>query len=285
MFAAFNLLKSVRSENNDDEGSDSEFNEDGFSQDGNSQYENDRRSRLLIRHTSTKLQHMRQRASTDSIDEDQEAVYTKRTPIGITLPPKKLVNVRGVQEGVRRFAFLLETCRPGSFPDAPLLAALLDLKSPVLGRAALILECAHFVHRCNRGDWPEWIRSGTVRQLSMMGYGGALGNRGTPSATRRMHMMQRAAGRCFYHWAHQIGDRIHKLMERDGLMGDKSDMHGRIDLNKRQLKLHDELEDFFDEGIVNDESGEVCPQALRLLACLLLNEITAFIRETFQVII
>uniref|UniRef100_A0A915C2K7 Transmembrane protein n=1 Tax=Parascaris univalens TaxID=6257 RepID=A0A915C2K7_PARUN len=281
---AFNLLKSVRSENNDEEGSDSEFNEDGFSQDGNSQYENDRRSRLVIRRTSTKLQHIRQRASTESIDEDQEAVYMKRTPLGITLPPKKLVNLRGVQEGVRRFVFFLETCRPGSFPDAPLLAALLDLKSPVLGRAALILECAHFVHRCNRGDWPEWIRSGTVRQLSMMGYGGALGNRGTPSATRRMHMMQRAAGRCFYHWAHQIGDRIHKLMERDGLMGDKSDMHGRIDLNKRQLKIHDELEDFFDEGIVNDESGEVCPQALRLLACLLLDEITAFIRETFQTI-
>uniref|UniRef100_A0A914RCK8 Uncharacterized protein n=1 Tax=Parascaris equorum TaxID=6256 RepID=A0A914RCK8_PAREQ len=99
---AFNLLKSVRSENNDEEGSDSEFNEDGFSQpsdrsihlksfrsislfiikqtseemraflqDGNSQYENDRRSRLVIRRTSTKLQHIRQRASTESIDEDQ----------------------------------------------------------------------------------------------------------------------------------------------------------------------------------------------------------------------
>ncbi|VDM36880.1 unnamed protein product, partial [Toxocara canis] len=270
---AFNLLKSVRSENNDDEGSDSEVNDD--SQDGSSAYEGDRRSRISFRNTSTKLHQIRQRASTDSIDEDQEAVYAKRTPLGITLPPKKLVNLRGIQEGVRRFAFLLETCRPGSFPDAPLLAALLDLKSPILGRAALILEYAHFVHRCNKGDWPEWIRSSTSRQLSVMGYGGALGNRGTPSATRRMHMMQRAAGRCFYHWAHQA---------RDGMMTDKPDLHRRVDTSRRQLRLQDELEDFFDEGIVNDESGEVCPQALRLLACLLLNEITAFLRETFQTI-
>uniref|UniRef100_A0A0M3J468 UNC80 domain-containing protein n=1 Tax=Anisakis simplex TaxID=6269 RepID=A0A0M3J468_ANISI len=217
-----------------------------------------------------------------------EAVYTKRSPLGgIPIPPKKLVNLRGIREGVRRFAFLLETCRPGSFPDAPLLAALLDLKSPILGRAALILECAHFVHRCNKGDWPEWIRSSTARQLSLMGCGGALGNRGTPSATRRMHMMQRAAGRCFYHWAHQIGDRICKLMETDGVMNsnEKSDsFNKRTDMKKRQLKLHDELEDFFDEGVVNDDSGEVCPQALLLLACLLLNEITAFLRETFQTI-
>jgi hypothetical protein len=43
------------------------------------------------------------------------------------LPPKHLVNLKGVQDGARRFAFILETSRPGSCPDAPLLAALLDL--------------------------------------------------------------------------------------------------------------------------------------------------------------
>lgn len=62
------------------------------------------------------------------------------------------------------------------------------------------------------------------------------------------YMKAAIASRQSYKGYVQIGDRIHKLMERDGLMGDKSDMHGRIDLNKRQLKLHDELEDFFDEG-------------------------------------
>lgn len=36
-------------------------------------------------------------------------------------------------------------------------------------------------------------------------------------------------------------------------------------------------------GIVNDDTGEACPPALLLLACFLLREITAFLRETFQV--
>lgn len=52
----------------------------------------------------------------------------------------------------------METSRPGYFPDAPLVAALSELKSPVLARAVLLLECIHFVNRCNRGDWPDWIR-------------------------------------------------------------------------------------------------------------------------------
>lgn len=35
--------------------------------------------------------------------------------------------LQGIFEGVRRFAFLLETTRPGTFPDPPLIAALLHL--------------------------------------------------------------------------------------------------------------------------------------------------------------
>ena len=28
----------------------------------------------------------------------------------------------------------------------------------MVARATLLLEVALFVHRCNRGDWPEWMR-------------------------------------------------------------------------------------------------------------------------------
>ena len=28
----------------------------------------------------------------------------------------------------------------------------------MLARACVFLECAHYVHRCNRGDWPVWIK-------------------------------------------------------------------------------------------------------------------------------
>ncbi|OZC08433.1 hypothetical protein X798_04493, partial [Onchocerca flexuosa] len=214
----------------------------------------------------------------------QFAILEVRTSLlNLNIPLRKFINLRGIQEGVRRFSFFLETCRPGSYPDPPLLAALLDLKSPVLARASLLLECALFVHRCNKGDWPEWIRSNNACQLSAFVGGSTFGIRGTPSATRRMHMMQRAAARCFFDWGCQLGERIYKIIETNGAMHSKVPVK-KSDLNRRELVIVDNLEDFFDEGIVNDESGERCPPAILFLACLLLNEITAFLRETFQTI-
>lgn len=68
---------------------------------------------------------------------------------------------------------------------------------------------------------------------------------------------------------------------------------------KRRLKMLDDIEDFMDDGSVNDASGkfylvkktsliyflgEYCPPALQLIACQLLFQITAFLRETFQLI-
>ena len=32
-------------------------------------------------------------------------------------------------------------------------------KTPVVTRACYILECAHFVHQCNRGQWPSWLKA------------------------------------------------------------------------------------------------------------------------------
>jgi len=45
------------------------------------------------------------------------------------LPPRKLVVLREVRDGVRRFAFLLESCKPGHLPDAPMVGALMELVS------------------------------------------------------------------------------------------------------------------------------------------------------------
>ncbi|VDK78150.1 unnamed protein product [Litomosoides sigmodontis] len=227
---------------------------------------------------------MTHQKSTDSSDDKQESLHPGQpSTANLNFPMRKFVNLLGIQEGARRFSFFLETCRPGSYPDPPLLAALLDLKSPVLARASLLLECAFFVHRCNRGDWPEWIRSNSVCQLNAFVVGNTFGSRGTPSATRRIHMMQRAAARGFYDWGCQLGERIYKIMEANEAMFNKTTFK-KADLNRHELVMQDNLEDFFDEGIVNDESGERCPPAILFLACLLLNEITAFLRETFQTI-
>ncbi len=50
---------------------------------------------------------------------------------------------------------------------------------------------------------------------------------------------------------------------------------------QRQLQLEDDFEDFMDENSVN-ASGHACPHALKLIACLLLMEITTFLRECYR---
>lgn len=45
----------------------------------------------------------------------------------VVLKERKLVSTMPVFKGMLRFSFLLETCPPGSVPDAHLLASVLDL--------------------------------------------------------------------------------------------------------------------------------------------------------------
>ncbi|XP_017461963.1 PREDICTED: protein unc-80 homolog, partial [Rhagoletis zephyria] len=49
---------------------------------------------------------------------------------------------------------------------------------------------------------------------------------------------------------------------------------------QRELLQQDEEEDFLDEASVNPH-GNDCPHALKLIACVLLYEITAFLRDTY----
>ena len=69
-------------------------------------------------------------------------------------------------------------------------------EAPVVGRAAIFLECAMFVNRCNRGDWPNWMK------LNLPGFRqtGLLTSRSQPSGYRRNIILQRAAGRMFHQW-------------------------------------------------------------------------------------
>ncbi len=66
----------------------------------------------------------------------------------------------------------------------------------MVARASLLLECAHFVSRCNRGDWPNWMK------LNLPGFRqtGLLHSRGQPSGYRRNIILQRTAGRLFHMW-------------------------------------------------------------------------------------
>ncbi|VDP08561.1 unnamed protein product [Soboliphyme baturini] len=206
------------------------------------------------------------------------------------IPLQQPISTDTVREGAKRLEFILETCQPGLVPDAPLLGALLDLKGPVVARAMIFLEVSHFVHRLNRGQWPEWIRSG----MPMKATSAPLG-RGTPSGLRATLKIQKTAGKLFYHWAEvpmlTLLGRLHdtlsfkainaRLVEILDSEKEKAPMTGHFDEQKRiELRINDELEDFLDESVVN-KTGDECPNALKLIAVMLLLEITTFLCETY----
>lgn len=61
----------------------------------------------------------------------------------------------------------------------------------MVARAAMLLECAHLVWRCNHGDWPRWMKMP----------GGVPHSRSQPFGCRRNLLLQRATGRLFHQWA------------------------------------------------------------------------------------
>jgi hypothetical protein len=69
--------------------------------------------------------------------------------------------------------------------------------APVVSRAALFLECSYFVHCCNKGQWPNWMKL----NFPIFRPSGPLSNRGATSGLRRTHILQRTAGKLFHQWA------------------------------------------------------------------------------------
>ena len=61
----------------------------------------------------------------------------------------------------------------------------------------MLLECAHFVHQCNKGHWPAWMKLNFPMFRPSM----PLNNRTASSGLRRTHVLQRSAGKLFYQWA------------------------------------------------------------------------------------
>ncbi|XP_044582762.1 protein unc-80 homolog isoform X13 [Cotesia glomerata] len=196
----------------------------------------------------------------------------------VVLKERRLVPREAVFEGMKRFSFLLETCQPGSVPDHHLISAILDLPhAPVVARASLLLECAHLVHQCNKGHWPTWMKI----NLPIFRPSIAMSTRNAPSGLRRTHVLQRAAGKLFYQWAEAISARLEEFMNEDKKNVDQIIALVNDESKQRELVIEDEEEDFLDEASINSY-GSQCPVALRMVACILLLEITAFLRETYQ---
>ncbi|XP_014469276.1 PREDICTED: protein unc-80 homolog isoform X4 [Dinoponera quadriceps] len=196
----------------------------------------------------------------------------------VVLKERRLIPRNAVFEGMLRFSFLLETCQPGSVPDPHLMASLLDLPyAPVVSRACMILECAHLVHQCNKGHWPTWMK----HNFPMFRPSMPINNRNAPSALRRIHVLQRTAGKLFYQWAEAIGTRLEEFLAEDKQNIEQVTSIVSDESKQRDLVAEDEEEDFLDDASINSY-GSQCPFALRLVACVLLLEVTAFLRETYQ---
>ncbi|KFQ63758.1 Protein unc-80, partial [Pelecanus crispus] len=189
---------------------------------------------------------------------------------------KNVVNLGAIRQGMKRFQFLLNCCEPGTIPDASILAAALDLEAPVVARAALFLECARFVHRCNRGNWPEWMKGHHVNITKK----GLSRGRSPVVGNKRNQKLQWNAAKLFYQWGDAIGVRLNELCHAES--ESPANLLGLIydEETKRHLRKEDEEEDFLDDSTVNPTKC-CCPFALKMAACQLLLEITTFLRETF----
>ncbi|KAL3277360.1 hypothetical protein HHI36_012710 [Cryptolaemus montrouzieri] len=198
----------------------------------------------------------------------------------IVLKERKLISINSVFSGTSRFSFLLETCPPGSVPDAHLLVSILDLPhSAVVARAAIILECSYFVHCCNKGQWPSWMKL----NYPIFRQSGPLPTRGTSTGIRRSHVLQRSAGKMFHQWAELLGHRLEEMINEDKANEIPIAAMVADEQKQKELLTQDEEEDFLDEASIYCY-GSSCSAALRLLTCMLLFEITTFLRETYQTI-
>ncbi|GFR73729.1 Unc-80-like protein [Elysia marginata] len=188
---------------------------------------------------------MTRKGSCDDFFKQRSGVKSDSGVELVMVKEKKMVDRYLIKSGMLRFSFLLECCHPGSLPDPQMVAAMLDLDAPVSARAAMLLECAHFIHRCNRGDWPNWMK---LNLPSFRHTVAALQNRGQPSGYRLNIILQKAAGRMFYSWAENLGLQMEYILAKE-----HADRLAVIDEvkdenRKKELRAEDEEEDFLDEG-------------------------------------
>lgn len=74
-------------------------------------------------------------------------------------------------------------------------------EAPVVARASLFLECARFVHRCNRGNWPEWMKGHHVNLTKR----GLSRGRSPIVGNKRNQKLQWSAAKHFCQWGDVSG--------------------------------------------------------------------------------
>jgi hypothetical protein len=95
---------------------------------------------------------------------------------------------------------------------------------------------------------------------------------------KRNKIFQLAASNMFVAWAEVLANKLEEIINSNE--NNKLLAPTRIDpLTGGELELT--AEDYYDEDLVNP-NGNNCPYALQNIVCILLLEITMFLRETYQ---
>lgn len=105
----------------------------------------------------------------------------------------------------------------------------------------MLLECAHLVHSCNKGQWPQWMKVDLPNLRPSVPIPGRVSSH---PGIRRL----RAAGKMFYQWGEAIAGRLEEMMQED-----KQHMQQVVSLvtdpeKAKELLKQEEEEDFLDEG-------------------------------------
>ncbi|XP_066929855.1 protein unc-80 homolog [Clytia hemisphaerica] len=165
----------------------------------------------------------------------------------------KSTNMHGLLAGVQQLRCLFDLMSPGVLPDELIVGALLDLEAPVVSRASYLMELAYFVNKCNKEDWPmlmELMKSGHIK-----------------TSIHELTATKLQAGRLFYKWGIVIGRKLEDMLNED-----------RMSLEDLSKPVNREKVNFLYQGDIGSVSS-YCPQSLRFVACHLLKEITAYLRE------
>ncbi|CAF3810181.1 unnamed protein product, partial [Didymodactylos carnosus] len=200
------------------------------------------------------------------------------------------VDLTLIRFGLLRLNFMMESCPPGSLPDPQFLNTLLVLEAPVIAKASYLLECAYFVRRCSIGQWPEWMKI----NLSTFRPHDSFPIRNGNMNLRMNKLYQAAAARMFYVWGEALSAQLESILdnEQQNLSTNRSVNPNESEIlsnyyQQQQNDLqgfwnYDETpDDYYNEAIIN-RSGRSCSYSLRMVACLLLLEITSFLRESYD---
>ncbi|KAI2663401.1 hypothetical protein H4Q32_011921 [Labeo rohita] len=146
---------------------------------------------------------------------------------------KNIVNLGAIRQETEHCLFNFAKC--------------LHQEAPVVARASLFLECARFVHRCNRGNWPEWMKGHHVNITKR----GLSRGRSPVAGNKRNTKLQWNAAKHFYQWGDAIGTRLSEICHSDS--ESPANILGFIydEESKRRAKKEDEEEDYLDDNTVN----------------------------------